>query len=146
MQYAKECTEHHALSPTLHQFAAATQSINSNKIVHFGAFHFVTGEQTWWRILVLNFINQSKCGIEIRTERCLFNFAFPFSCQMLGGSLWLCSAVFVLLRTAAEPGWSAFRHKAQPSSAAVLCHHILPRPLVILAHKGGWKILGLLLL
>ena len=45
MQHAKECTEQHVLSQTLHQFAAATQSTNSNMGMHFGAFYFAIGEQ-----------------------------------------------------------------------------------------------------
>lgn len=41
---AKEWTEQHVPSQTLYQFAGATQSINSNVVMHFGAFHFALGQ------------------------------------------------------------------------------------------------------
>lgn len=41
VQYARECTERHVPPQTLHQFAAAPQPVNSNMVMHFGAFRFV---------------------------------------------------------------------------------------------------------
>lgn len=86
-----ECTEHHVPSQTLHQFAAATQSINSNRVMHFGAFHFITGEQIcydegfWFSTLSISLILMwhwdKGRGI--------------FSCQTFQENLWLSSAVFI---------------------------------------------------
>lgn len=131
-----ECTEHHVPSQTLHQFAAATQSINSNRVMHFGAFHFLTGEQIcydegfWFSTLSIGLIN-----VALRWGQRDIQLS-----DVLRKPLTFLSCIHAvqLLRSAAVLGCSAFWHEVQDSSAAVLCHQILPRPLFMLEQKGGW--------
>jgi len=89
--------------------------------------------------LFLNLINQSNLMWHWDKGRGI-SFQLCFPSQLLREILWLCSAVLMQLSCthAAVLAWPAFWHEVQHSSAAVLCHQILPNPLFLLEHKGGW--------